>query len=62
MNRIFTFLGGALAGAGVLAAVACAVTHLTAEGAPKVADVNANAAAAGDEASSPDTGNSTESA
>ena len=62
MNRIFTFLGGALAGAGVLAAVACAVTRLTEETAPKVADVTANGAAAGDEASSPDTDNGAESA
>ena len=61
MNRIFTFLGGALAGAGVLAAVACAVTHLTGEAAPRVADVDANAAAPGG-TSSPDTDNSAESA
>ena len=62
MHRIFTFLGGALAGAGVLAAGACAVTHLTEEAAPKVADVNANGAAAPGGTSAPDTDNSAESA
>lgn len=60
MNRIFSFLGGALAGAGALAAVACVVTHLTEEGVPTVTDVAPNAAA-GDEAAAA-TDNSTESA
>ncbi|WP_165079148.1 MULTISPECIES: hypothetical protein [unclassified Desulfovibrio] len=62
MKRIFSFLGGALAGAGVLAAVACMVTRLTEEAAPRVGDVNANGAAArgDDAAAAPD--NSAESA
>ena len=61
MNRLISFLGGALAGAGVLAAVACAVTHLTEEAAPVVSDVAANAPAHGGD-SSPATDNSAESA
>lgn len=60
MHRIFTFLGGAIAGAGVLAAVACAVTHLTEEGVPAVADVAANTPGEG-ESESPATDNSAES-
>ena len=62
MKRIFSFLGGALAGAGALAAVACVVTHLTEEGVPAVADVAPNAATDGGDASSPATDNSAESA
>lgn len=61
MNRLISFLGGALAGAGVLAAVACAVTHLTGECAPAVTDVAANVPAHGG-APSPDTDNNAESA
>lgn len=62
MKAIFSFLGGALAGAGVLAAVACAVTHLTEEAAPAVADVDANRAAAPGEAGAPAPDNGAESA
>lgn len=62
MNRIFTFLGGALAGAGVLAAVACAVTHLTEEAPPKVADVTANSPGGCGETSPHDTDKSAERA
>lgn len=61
MNRLISFLGGALAGAGILAAVACAVTHLTEEAAPAVADVDANASAHADPTSLA-TDNSAESA
>ena len=62
MKRIFSFLGGALAGAAALAAVAGGVTYLTEEGAPAVSDVAPNAAADGDAQSSPTTDNSAESA
>ena len=62
MKRIFSFLGGALAGAAALAAVAGVVTHLTEEGAPAVSDVTPNAAADGADPSSPTTDNSAESA
>lgn len=61
MKRIFSFLGGALAGAAALAAVAGVVTHLTEEGAPAVSDVAPNAAADNGDASST-TDNSAESA
>lgn len=62
MNRIFSFLGGALAGAGVLAAVACAVTHLTQEGVPPVTDVAPNAGADAGAQPSTTTDNGAESA
>lgn len=62
MNRIFSFLGGALAGAGALAAVACVVTHLTEEGVPAVSDVAANTVADDSEAADAATDNSAESA
>lgn len=61
MKRLISFLGGALAGAGVLAAVACAVTHLTEEAAPAVTDVAANVPAHGGDAA-PATDNGAESA
>lgn len=62
MKRIFSFLGGALAGAAALAAVAGVVTHLTEEQAPAVSDVSPNAAPDGGDAASPTTDNSAESA
>ena len=61
MKRIFSFLGGALAGAAALAAVAGVVTHLTEEAAPAVSDVAPNATDGGDHPS-PTTDNSAESA
>lgn len=61
MNRLISFLGGAIAGAGVLAAVACVITHLTEEAAPAVTDVAANVSAHGGYPS-PTTDNSAESA
>ena len=62
MKRIFSFLGGALAGAAALAAVAGVVTYLTEEAAPPVSDVPPNAAADGAGPSSPTTDNGAESA
>lgn len=62
MKRIFSFLGGALAGAAALAAVAGVVTYLTEEAAPPVSDVAPNAAADGGDQSSPTTDNGAESA
>lgn len=47
MTRLVSFLGGALAGAGVLAAVACVVTHLSEGDVPTVTDVVPNVATDG---------------